>query len=101
MKITQFETLKVLPSWVWLKIHTGEGITALDLPHIFDRFYRADRARGGDTGGAGLGLTIARKIVEAHGGTIEAESELGQGSVFRIYIPQVAVKDEIPSTAAP
>lgn len=80
---------------------TGEGITALDLPHIFDRFYRADRARGGDTGGAGLGLTIARKIVEAHGGTIEAESKLGQGSVFRIYIPQVAVKDEIPSTAAP
>jgi signal transduction histidine kinase len=80
---------------------TGEGITALDLPHIFDRFYRADRARGGESGGAGLGLTIARKIIEAHGGTIEAESKLGQGSMFRVSIPQVAAKDEIPTSILP
>jgi two-component system sensor histidine kinase BaeS len=80
---------------------TGEGIAALDLPHIFDRFYRADRARAADSGGAGLGLTIARKIVEAHSGTIEAESELGQGSIFRVCIPQIPVKDEIPTTVLP
>jgi signal transduction histidine kinase len=80
---------------------TGAGITTLDLPHIFDRFYRADRARGAESGGTGLGLTIARKIVEAHGGTIEAESELGQGSIFRICVPQAVAKDEIPTSILP
>ena len=79
---------------------TGEGIAALDLPHIFDRFFRADKARAAHSGGAGVGLTIARKIVEAHNGTIEAESKLGQGSIFRVYLPQV-VKDEIPTTILP
>jgi signal transduction histidine kinase len=80
---------------------TGEGITALDLPHIFDRFYRADRARGIDSGGTGLGLTIARKIVEAHGGMIEAESKLGHGSTFRITIPKIMMKEAAPTTITP
>jgi signal transduction histidine kinase len=62
----------------------GPGIAAADLPHIFDRFYRADASRTRMTGGAGLGLTIARQLVELHGGTISAESEEGRGSRFTI-----------------
>lgn len=75
---------------------TGAGIQAADLPRIFDRFYRADRARGTHTGGTGVGLSIARKIAEAHGGSIEAESVIGQGSVFRVRLP---VALAIPTTS--
>ncbi len=66
---------------------TGMGITPDDLPRVFDRFYRADPSRVRTTGGAGLGLTIARRLVEAHGGTIEVESEPGRGSHFTVRIP--------------
>jgi signal transduction histidine kinase len=66
---------------------TGIGIDAEDLPHIFDQFYRADRARGAEKGGTGLGLAIAKKIVEIHGGTIKVESTPGQGSRFKMYFP--------------
>jgi PAS domain S-box-containing protein len=66
---------------------TGIGITPADLPHIFERFYRADKSRRADTGGIGLGLTIARKIVEAHQGEIEVESAVDAGSTFRIVLP--------------
>lgn len=66
---------------------TGEGIPAEDLPNIFERFYRVDRSRTRGTGGSGLGLTIARRMVEAHGGRIEAESEPGKGSTFTIALP--------------
>jgi two-component system sensor histidine kinase VicK len=52
----------------------GIGIRKEDLPHIFERFFRADAARGTESGGVGLGLTIARRIIEAHGGDIEVES---------------------------
>ena len=66
---------------------TGSGIAPEDLPRIFDRLYRADPSRDRATGGSGLGLTIARQLVEAHGGAIWAESEPGQGSRFVFDLP--------------
>jgi heavy metal sensor kinase len=66
---------------------TGIGIASEDLPHIFNRFYRVDRARSRAQGGAGLGLAIARWIAEAHGGTLSAESVLDRGSRFRLQLP--------------
>lgn len=66
---------------------TGEGIAAEDLPHIFERFYRGEKSRSRATGGAGLGLAIARGIVEAHGGQIWAESERGRGTTVRFTVP--------------
>jgi heavy metal sensor kinase len=68
---------------------SGIGIAEKDLPHIFERFFRADQARSREPGGAGLGLSIARWIVEMHGGTIEVRSTLGSGSIFRIGLPLV------------
>jgi signal transduction histidine kinase len=75
-------------SWIEVSItDTGEGIPAEDLPNIFERFYRADKSRSRATGGSGLGLTIARRLVEAHGGKIEVHSELGKGSRFSFTTP--------------
>jgi signal transduction histidine kinase len=67
---------------------TGPGIGPEDLPHVFERFYRADAARSRDSGGAGLGLAIAREFVEAMGGTVSAESSTGEGATFRILLPR-------------
>ncbi|MBI4463902.1 MAG: HAMP domain-containing protein [Acidobacteria bacterium] len=69
---------------------TGIGIPAEDLPHVFDRFYRADRARSRDGGGAGLGLSIAQWIACVHHGQIEVESTPGRGSTFRVRLPLTA-----------
>ncbi|MFT5194609.1 MAG: two-component system sensor histidine kinase BaeS [Cellvibrionaceae bacterium] len=66
---------------------TGKGISAEKLPHIFDRFYRADSARQTNGGQSGLGLTIAKSLVEAHDGTITAASKIGEGTTFTITIP--------------
>jgi signal transduction histidine kinase len=66
----------------------GAGIPEKDLPFIFERFYRADQSRSRSTGGAGIGLTIAKSIVAAHGGRIEAESEANRGSRFTVLIPK-------------
>ena len=66
---------------------TGQGIAPEDLPHIFERFYRADKARSGAQGHSGLGLAITKAIVEANGGRIEVASELGKGSTFEVRLP--------------
>ncbi|MCL2557839.1 MAG: ATP-binding protein, partial [Treponema sp.] len=66
---------------------TGAGISPEDMPHVFERFFRADRSRSRATGGAGIGLAIAAAIAEAHGGRIEARSELGRGSEFAVFLP--------------
>ncbi len=66
---------------------SGPGIAPEEIEHIFERFYRLDRARGRHTGGAGLGLAIARWIGQAHGGRIAVESTLGQGSTFIVILP--------------
>jgi heavy metal sensor kinase len=67
---------------------TGIGIPAKDLPHIFERFYRADEARSRETGGSGLGLAIAQWVVDMHQGSIDVKSTLGKGSVFSVRLPR-------------
>jgi signal transduction histidine kinase len=66
---------------------TGEGIPPEDLPNVFERFYRVDKSRARATGGSGLGLTIAKRLIEAHGSNIEAYSEPGKGSRFTFTLP--------------
>jgi len=66
---------------------TGEGIPPDDLPHVFDRFWRAERSRSRERGGSGLGLAIARHLVQAHGGEMGVESKVGQGSRFWFSLP--------------
>jgi len=65
---------------------TGNGIPEEDLPYVFERFYRADETRAAR--GAGLGLSIARQIAEAHGGSLSVESEAGEGSTFTLRLPR-------------
>lgn len=84
-------SLEQSDNWAIIKvIDTGIGIAEEDLPHIFDRFYRVDKARTTGVGGVGLGLSICKEIAEVHSGKIEVESEAGKGSMFKVYLP---VKD--------
>lgn len=68
---------------------TGVGISSNDLPYVFERFYRADESRNKLTGGAGIGLTISKSIVEAHGGNITVDSIIGKGTNFIVKIPKI------------
>jgi signal transduction histidine kinase len=77
------------PEMVLIKIRdTGPGIPLTDLPHIFERFYRADQSRTRSTGGSGIGLTIVKTIIEAHEGAISVQSEVGKGTEFTITLPK-------------
>ncbi|HHV63359.1 MAG TPA: HAMP domain-containing protein [Firmicutes bacterium] len=73
---------------------TGPGIEPEHIPHIFERFYRVDKARARSEGGSGLGLAIAKYIVQLHGGHIEVESEPGRGSTFAVRLP-LAIKEDM------
>ncbi len=79
---------------------TGVGISAEHLPHLFERFYRAEASRSRDAGGTGLGLSIVQWIVQAHHGSIEATSTLGKGSTFTVTLPLAAVPT-LPPQAMP
>lgn len=82
-----------LKTWVtkphlWIAVtDTGEGIAAEDLAHVFERFWRSDRSRSRESGGTGIGLSISRRLVELQGGTIEVDSQPGEGSTFRFSLP--------------
>lgn len=76
---------------VWIAVKdTGSGISPQDMGHIFERFWRGDGSRDRAMGGTGIGLTICRRLIELHGGSIEVESKLGQGSIFRFWLPVAA-----------
>jgi signal transduction histidine kinase len=79
----------------------GCGIGSADLPHIFERFYRADPARARHTGGTGLGLAIADQIVRSHGGRIDVTSSVGDGSTFLVFLPATAAVDRSADDAHP
>ncbi len=69
-------------------VDTGPGIPESELPHIFDRFYKVDKSRAGGRSGAGLGLAIAKRLVEVQGGIIMVESQEGRGARFVVALPK-------------
>lgn len=73
----------------------GEGISSSDLPHVFDRFYRGDRSRARATGGFGLGLAISKALIEAYGGTIQAQSSPGEGTRMTVELPVLSESQNV------
>jgi signal transduction histidine kinase len=82
-------------------VDSGIGIPAQDLPHLGERFYRVDKARSREAGGAGLGLAIARSILASHGGTLHFESTLGQGTIATARLPAEPISRQVPTPSAP
>ncbi|MEH2214577.1 sensor histidine kinase [Nostoc sp.] len=81
-------TVGIDASQLWIAVSdTGIGIAPENLPHVFERFWRADQSRDRHSGGTGIGLTISRRLIELQGGQIQVESELGVGSTFRFFLP--------------
>uniref|UniRef100_A0A832I4I9 histidine kinase n=1 Tax=Eiseniibacteriota bacterium TaxID=2212470 RepID=A0A832I4I9_UNCEI len=77
-------------AWAWCEVaDTGPGIPPEDMPRIFERFYRVDKARSREKGGTGLGLSIVKHVVALHGGEVSAHSVVGEGSTFRVRLPRV------------
>ena len=74
---------------------TGPGIAAEHLPRLTERFYRVDRSRSRETGGTGLGLAIVKHVAQRHGGQVEVQSVLGQGSTFVIVLPPTRVRARV------
>ena len=79
---------------------TGIGIPERDLTAIFERFYRVDKARSRDCGGTGLGLSIVKHLVQAMRGAVEAQSETGKGSTFRVRLPAAPVTTKMEVAAS-
>ncbi len=79
---------------------TGVGINPEEIPFIFERFYKVDKARGGSETGTGLGLSIAGQIVQLHGGKINVESDVGKGTTFKVMLPLYDGQDQIPTEEA-
>ncbi|HWR09688.1 sensor histidine kinase [Sporomusa sp.] len=89
-KVTVATGLTRLEGQEWVKVtvaDNGQGINSMDLPHLFDHFYRGDKSRDRKSGGTGLGLAIVKQLTEIHGGKVQVESIVGKGSVFYVLLP--------------
>ena len=85
---------------VRMMVHdTGAGVPEDDLPNVFERFYRADRARSRSEGGSGVGLAVVKQLVEAHGGRVSVKSTPGQGASFGFTLPAVGTGSRVPKRA--
>lgn len=95
-----FLSLAKTEGWAIIRVKdTGVGIPPQDLPYVFERFYRVDKARTRQQGGSGLGLSIAQWIAQAHGGRIEVASEVGVGTTFTVWLPALADLPSLSDTA--